>query len=504
MKTKMIICKAVSLFLLTSVVISGMNSCGNDDGGSDTSSAAPDTSAITTSGETKDALEARKSIDDDLPAKDFGGRDFVILTDDYQAKDMNVDNENGEVVNDAVFKRNQTVSERFNVKISEMNYPFDDTTKYAQKVILAGDDEYQLSVNHVVSMSALVTQDLFLNWYDVPYIDFSKPWWAKSTTEDLTYKGDKAILVVGDLALSAIYKTYCYFYDKDAAEDYRLENIYDIVKSGKWTLDKVSQVTKDIYKDLNGNGNRDEEDYYGMTQDLYSGLNVYLWACDNPVMKLNEQGIPELVLKNDKVNDIFDKLYSFLYESEGMCTQRKLDADSMAVHYIARNAFIDNLTLFANGYFDMAYTHFRFKDSDYGIIPYPKFDENQKEYKTMAGGSHAVLSIPKTIEDLEFVGIVTEALNAESYKTVVPAYYDVALKVKLTRDEESIEMLDLIMDSRVFDFGYAYDNWKGMSFFPQNLLGKNKSKDFESYYAANSTAAIDHYNKVIKYFEDLK
>ena len=65
-------------------------------------------------------------------------------------------------------------------------------------------------------------------------------------------------------------------------------------------------------------------------------------------------------------------------------------------------------------------------------------------------------------------------------------------------------MLDLIMDSRVFDFGYVYDNWKGMSFYPERLLGEQKSRDFESYYAANSAAAIEHYNDVLEFYAGLE
>ena len=108
-----------------------------------------------------------------------------------------------------------------------------ETPKYAQRTVLAGDDAYQLGVNHVVAISGVVTEGIFMNWYDLPYIDFSQPWWADSTVEDLTYGDDKAFLTVGDLALSALYKTYCYFYDKEAAEKYGIGNLYEIVDNGE-------------------------------------------------------------------------------------------------------------------------------------------------------------------------------------------------------------------------------------------------------------------------------
>ena len=60
------------------------------------------------------------------------------------------------------------------------------------------------------------------------------------------------------------------------------------------------------------------------------------------------------------------------------------------------------------------------------------------------------------MDDPEFVGIITEALAAESYKSVVPAYYDVVLKTKASRDEDSAEMIDLIRDTIIIDFGYIH------------------------------------------------
>ena len=100
----------------------------------------------------------------------------------------------------------------------------------------------------------------------------------------MNYGVDKAILAVGDLALSSLTGTYCYFYDKTDAETYKLENLYDVVWEGRWTLDYLMNVTKDIYEDLNGNGERDSDDYYGMTQQMKSALNAYLWSFGGKVM----------------------------------------------------------------------------------------------------------------------------------------------------------------------------------------------------------------------------
>ncbi len=136
-------------------------------------------------------------------------------------------------------------------------------------------------------------------------------------------------------------------------------------------------------------------------------------------------------------------------------------------------------------------------EDDYGIIPYPKYDENQPEYKTMADGYHSVLAVPKTVKDTEFVGTIVEALSAETWKTVTPTLYEIALKTRYLRDSESKEVLDLIIDGRTFDFGFIYDGWQGFSFALSQIFGAGNS-NFQSYYDKRYKQARLQYKTVVK------
>ena len=91
-------------------------------------------------------------------------------------------------------------------------------------------------------------------------------------------------------------------------------------------------------------------------------------------------------------------------------------------------------------------------ETDFGIIPYPKYDDAQDRYYSRIEACE-LFCVPVTNKNHEFAGVVLEALAAESAKSVIPSYYDVALQGKVTRDEESSEMLDLIFNTRVFDWG---------------------------------------------------
>ena len=489
----------VSLLILSAMLTGTLAGCGGDS----TPDVTSDANGETTQEVTGTEVDPRLTVSDDLPSVDYDGRTFTVITYEGVKEDIYIESMDGEVVNDAVFSARQTVSDRFNVNIdvmTESDYIAVEQT--IQNSVLAGDESFQLAAQQVVSLGNLAVQNLFMNWYDVPHIDFTKPWWSRSMVEDLTYKNSSAYIAIGDYALSSLYNTYCFFYDKDDAEVYKLENLYDVVWDGRWTVDYLMDITKDMYSDLNGNAQRDGDDYYGYTQNLKTVMITWLWACGGKIMEMDSDGVPQLVYHSEHTNAIVEKIYKLLYESDGVTTDRDSKYPDSPWHFDVY-AFTDGLSMFVNAPLNYAPSYFRDRDGDYGILPLPKFDEAQEEYYTVVDGAHTAMAVPKSASDVEFIGVITEALNAESYRKVFPAYYEIALKAKYTHDDESVRMLDLIVDSRIFDFGYVYDGWKGCSFYFQYLIGDAKSSDFESYYAKNGPASEQYYKSVCESLESI-
>jgi len=95
-------------------------------------------------------------------------------------------------------------------------------------------------------------------------------------------------------------------------------------------------------------------------------------------------------------------------------------------------------------------------DDSYGIAPAPKFDEAQEDYVSVVSKASPVMCIPLTNKDTERTGVIMDALAFESFYDVLPVYSDVVLSQKGLRNEESIEMLEIIRDTRFFDVGDAY------------------------------------------------
>ena len=192
---------------------------------------------------------SRLAEKDNLPEADFGGRIFTVIssTDSSAHKYIAVEELTGEGVNDAAFARNTTVEDRFNTKIALLpTASYTDCSNAITKSVTAGDaDAFDLVQYHVVENSGVAMKGFYLNWYEVPHIDFNRSWWSRSNIDDLTIN-DHCFLAMGDFAISTIGGTYCMYYDKQEAQNYKIEDLYQIVREGRLTLDYLKTLAGQI------------------------------------------------------------------------------------------------------------------------------------------------------------------------------------------------------------------------------------------------------------------
>lgn len=468
MKTKIILA-----LLLAIASAASITACGQDGGTKDTEAGDGTTVSDSVSEEASDT-----GISDGLPEKNYGGRTFTVATDDYMVDDYMSDGETGDIINDAVYRRNTAIEDRFGIKLEVISDSYTGMSTKINQMIQSGDDSFDLIAQHACTAGTIAINGGFMNWYDIPYVDLEKPWWSKNANKELSYKNKAIYLAGGDYALSLTSYMYAFFFDKVAVEDYGMtpEYLYGLVRDGKWTLDTVADVTKDIYKDLNGNDERDIEDFYGIVSSTRSPLNTFMWSCDNPIMKADSDGIPQLVYYQDKTSAIVEKVMGLFFDNTGGYTDKNK-------YTLGDDLFAVGRAMMVPSTFSGAMKNFRENKNPFGVLPYPKYDEAQTNYYTMSDGSHALLSVPVTVKDTEFTGIITEALCAESWKNVVPKYYETVLKVKLADDADTSEMIDIIGGGLVFDYGYIYDNGIGFGFTLQNLADTRNRTDIASFYA---------------------
>ena len=497
------IMKKISLILALLFIVSLFAACSDTGGTADVTTSPPNSGdvaeEITT--EPADALEARKLVSDDLTTQDFGGTEFRISATDKYAYEMDVETMSGDVCDDAVYERNRAIEERFNVKIKNVlaamasNDNHGVHPDFIMKSVMAGDNDFELAALYVYTSEKPILAGCYLNWHDIPHINFDKPWWVDRAVDAFTING-KMYIAAGDLSVTTLTMSYVYLFNKQLAENYGVENIYGTVSDGKWTIDYLMQASKDIYEDMNGDGTADKTDRYGFIGGTVTDLDAYLPSFDQPLVEF-KNGLPEVVINTEKTIAAVEKLYN-LYYNNGTGTFVQTS------YHDRLPSFKVDQALFVPSRMYEVYDELRDMTSDYGIIPYPKWDEAQKDYLTNTLDNWSALGVPKTVVDLDFVGTIIEALTAESYKTVMPAYYDVALKVKFSRDLESIEMLDIITAGRTYDFSILHgSDLQGLPYVFRSLIG-GKNSDFTSKYASIEKAMNNGLQKVINAYSEIE
>ncbi|MCL2813953.1 MAG: hypothetical protein FWD23_05075 [Oscillospiraceae bacterium] len=461
-------------------------------------------------GENRDESDSAQTAAnyDYLPDVDYGGRDFMIMTRDggwdtcHHIEEFVVEEQIGEVINDAVYKRNLIVEEKFNIKIKIMltDERANDMPAIIKRMVKSGADDVDLVCAHQVYIGQTAPEGNFLNWFDVPHVNFDQPWWVSDANRELSVDG-KTFFVISELPYELLDYTYCVYFNKRLVSDYGLENPYSMVNGGKWTIDYLMKTVRDIYVDIDNDGKRSMDDFYGFASNTYSAGNTFIWSLGAKVMEKDNEGRPQLVMNNQHTADMVDKLYTLYFDTPGSYGLNKTVEKTIEWPYVTAQMFKNGQVIFNTGMFCDALVRFKDMTDDYGIIPYPKWNEAQSDYYTMIDGHGPLLAILQTEQDIEMVGIITEALSAESYNLVTPAYYEVALKIKYSRDEESVQMLDLIKSGIKYDFGYIYDGWQGVAFGLQEMFAGQK-KDFASYYEKKERSALKYYNKIIDmYYE---
>ena len=485
--------RRISALLIAAVIGSAaLASCGDSPSkATGEASAATAAEAAVTEAETElDSLEARALVSDDVPELDFNGKEFRIFYQKRYTTDAVPfdDQENGEVLNDAVFRRNRTIEERFNAKIKGIEGEEDAMVQNLMSSVRAGDDAYDLFMGHSLYSGKAALAGYFRNWYDLNYMDFTKPWFPQHAIKGLTIN-DRMFMTMSDMCLSFIANTYCMFFNKGLAENYGVPDMYQTVLDGKWTIDTLSETAKGLYSDINGDSKPDKEDQFGFTSDINNHPTTWLFSCNVPTVEFHEDGTVTSVFNSERAQTMVTKLRSLFNENEG----------SFCVAGGATDMFENNRALVFSNTLVIA-EQFREMEFDYGIVPYPKLDETQDNYYTIPGGSVSCMAVPTTITDPDFVGAMTASLCRESWVSVAPAYYDIALKVKGTRDETSIEMLDLIMDGRLVNATFLYDSWNGYAYKISSLI--NSNNDLASFTAKNDKSVIKHFEKVLAIFYD--
>ena len=436
------------------------------------------------------AAEPIKYVADYLPDITFDGYEFRIVAplavggSPLNICFADVSEQTGDTVDDAIYKRNRLIEERYGINIKQIGVnDYTDLSAAFNKSVKAGSDDFDLCMQISRDAWASALKGYIVPVNKLPYLDVSQPWYSQEVNSQLSINGN-LFFAYSDECLNMFAQTICAVFNKKIAQELALENIYGLVKDNKWTLDKFFQLAKTAALDLDGDGVMTDTDRFGILSQT-DFFYPYFWVGSGiKTVGKDENDLLVFTGNNERLYTILDKVSQNLFGGEkifydGVSEKgTKYNASNYAnTRYVSINQFRDNLGLFyVTDLITIPY-HLREMDADFGIIPFPKSDENQEKYysRVIDGWINCV---PNFAENLERTSIIMEALAVESKNITVPAYFEVALRRKQTRDEESLEMLDIIHACRTMDLGDTFYMNEVRNAYVTVL--ENKKTDFAS------------------------
>ncbi len=445
--------KTLALCLAALMLAMPLASCAQtEETPTDTTASSADTTAADI---TTEAVTTEDPLADNLPEElDFGGYNFRIGSTEKETRWYEYivrDEQNGETLNDAIFDANLAVADRFGVTFSYVPMAESNTNCYKALVASAqaGDEVYDIATIHDGNSTVAMLQGVLRDVHELKYINLEKPWWPEHTTNALTVNG-RMYQIANSMSYYGLYSTRAIFFNKGLMKDMGIAMPYDKVREGKWYFDDLMTMTKDVYSDLDNDGVRSLGDRYGFS---ITGA-TYCWQESFGIDAFQLDGSGKITENwmSDRNVTAMQKLNQWVF------------GGTPGVWYAAKHKQVRDDGcggMFAKGNVLMACHSLGVmtescleSDVEFGIVPLPKMDEEQKNY--YGGSVDNPVVIPITTKDMERTGAIIEAMSAEGYKKVQPAYTESVMKARYATDKDSVEMLDILFNNRLLAAGYLY------------------------------------------------
>ncbi len=452
MKSKKRLAALILAMLLTLPSCSG--------GQTETEAAGETTATETTVTETTAETETQTPAPN-LPQVDMGGETYNIFAQGWSkyapldVVDICVEETTGEILNDAAYSRLVRIMETYNCQITQTyDAAGNQGVATITKAVTAGDDAYSIALARSNQYNAFLTGSLLTDLADVPHLQLDAPYYDRQSYDALSLLG-KHYGIVSNLSTNVYQLIFCGYFNKAMMADYDLGNLYETVREGEWTLDTLNEMIGVVSSDLDGNGEYDWQDQYGMTyvSDVYEGMlnaigvTLAVSTQDGIVPQYETEGA---ITRMQKLSDMFNR-------QEHSFNVHNRDIGGNVVADIEVGIFIEGRTLFSFAGIYYA-PQFRDMEDDFGIIPYPKYDTAQADYiSPLFSNVFPITVIPRSNLRLENTGILLEELSYEGYTKLLPVLYDTILTGKCARDEDSVETLGIVFGNTAYDIGMLFD-----------------------------------------------
>lgn len=442
--------------ILLLAILAATTSCGSD---------VTDSSSSDTENRNSNDIINEGNYLDSLVTEAYNGRTLRVFdANDHPEMHVNValEEQNGDIVNDALYARDLLMEETFGIEVEYTLSP--GTTQAAaacrqlDNSVLAGDNEweYVISCLYGNALAASASAGTLYNLIDIPALKLDQIWWSSHLYDTLNFD-NTMYFTTGDISPSVYQGCNVMFANTRLMKEYQLEDdLLGIALDGEWTLDKLFSLSKDLNRDVNYDGKLSfQDDFLGI--NYHNNIASLLGGTDVRTVILNESKDDFILNFNDPHNvDIVDKLRQNNFKVENTDTN---------VNEAPKRMFLEGRSMFYTHAVEVALSHFRDMEDDYIILPMPKADEQQESYiSTYSAWISSFVAVPMTA-DAEFAGVMMEAMAYLGYRDIRPKAYELVYKEKALRDERSGEVLDICFDNVYLDFNAVFD-FGGSNWYP--------------------------------------
>ena len=398
---------------------------------------------------------------------------------DYQ---VYAEEDSKDALDQLVYKRNKKIEERFGFKIvpdiinAQREVDLSTHYDYALTELRSMQPKFDILCMMLVQSGRLVAQDHYRDLRSsVPYVRESltanDPWWNYEMNINSTLHG-RQYIAFSDYCISLIDSSFAFIFNESLVDEYNIartygaaheatyETMYDIVKAGDWTIDSMIEMTKDVWYEVDGlgtPGTLDTSDIIGYYNSGGSELDNFPFAFGFKYIENDGVGDPTIWTYPSTFDGLVTKLRSYFKDSDG----GKINPFSYSYEQ-SRQSFAEGHIVFMTGWLDdFKRPSISGMEDNRGVLPYPKLNRDQTDYKTSPSDTSDGLSIPRYTkrEKLKLAGAMTVALSAETHKSITEIYYEMVVKHDSGFvNTAAVEMIDKIMEGTVFDFSILHSH----------------------------------------------
>lgn len=396
---------------------------------------------------------------DDLPELNFGETVTVLFWNDGEHDEFDITESSDDMLKNSIYNRNRTVEQRLGIEFEYVGTPGFETPPFEQELyndIFSGACDYDLVAGFSMTVAACATSNLCNDLLDYDYLNFEKPWWPDSLTDQATINR-KLYFAAGDISTSTLYEMYMVFYNMDMFSQYKIsEDPVALALDGKWTWDKLYEYASVVgYEEKNGDNIASDGDHFGFILEdatidpIFFSAGLRMFSHD----RTGGVSVDESCFSRNAA-EFIDGFNSFLHTSGDAYfrpkstdlsarTTGEMFSRGEALMTIGRACWARDIFVTVEGL-------------NYGILPVPKASEDQQEYVSAlyARDTFYAISIGSPIDDV--AAATMECMASESYRRVTPVLFETIMKLRYSPTAASSQVYDIVRESISFDLSRVF------------------------------------------------